>query len=211
MLVGSATHCLYEWREPSDATADIDLHEDAGDERLSEFERKRRRSRRGGRRQLRRKLREAEDLAARIAGSQPRTVITVPAELVADFRAGLFNELSVRSGEIADLVVRADRERHRKTYETHLACLEQVIDLIDLVGWSAPKQQTAVAVDVGHCRHAARAALDFAIRDAELELERSDPQAPNRDAIAMRLRPLRNLAKAAAECALSSETSGPPA
>jgi hypothetical protein len=69
MLVGSATHCLYEWREPSDATADIDLYEDPGDEQLTEFERKRRRSRRGGHRQLRRELREDEDLGARIAGS----------------------------------------------------------------------------------------------------------------------------------------------
>jgi hypothetical protein len=34
-LVGSASHCLYEWAEPDDAHADVDDDVDPGDERLS--------------------------------------------------------------------------------------------------------------------------------------------------------------------------------
>ena len=33
-LVGSASHCLYEWAEPDDANADVDDGVDPGDERL---------------------------------------------------------------------------------------------------------------------------------------------------------------------------------
>lgn len=49
-LLGSATHCLYEWREPTDERADIDTQEEAGEEELPEKERNRRRAHRAGRR-----------------------------------------------------------------------------------------------------------------------------------------------------------------
>lgn len=49
-VLGSATHCLHEWREPSDERADIDTQEEPGDEKLSERERRSRHARRAGRR-----------------------------------------------------------------------------------------------------------------------------------------------------------------
>jgi hypothetical protein len=48
--VGSATHCLYEWAEPSDAHADIDDRHSPGDDELPDDEQARRRYRRVGRR-----------------------------------------------------------------------------------------------------------------------------------------------------------------
>jgi hypothetical protein len=56
-LLGTATHCLYEWEEPDDARADIDSGENPGDERLVKSERDRRRWLRGGRRNLLRNTR----------------------------------------------------------------------------------------------------------------------------------------------------------
>lgn len=49
-VLGSATHCLHEWREPSDERADIDTQEEPGEEKLPEEERNRRRARRSSRR-----------------------------------------------------------------------------------------------------------------------------------------------------------------
>jgi len=48
--VGSASYCLYEWREPEDDRADIDSRSEPGDEQLPAGERNRRRARRAGRR-----------------------------------------------------------------------------------------------------------------------------------------------------------------
>ena len=49
-LVGSATHCLYEWREPDDARPDVDDHEEPDDDVLEQRERVCRRQLRVGRR-----------------------------------------------------------------------------------------------------------------------------------------------------------------
>lgn len=49
-LLGSATHCLTEWSEPSDERCDIDDLAMPGDELLDDRERARRRARRVGRR-----------------------------------------------------------------------------------------------------------------------------------------------------------------
>ncbi len=49
-IVGSATYCLYEWREPTDDRADIDAYQEPGEETLPEDERNARRARRAGRR-----------------------------------------------------------------------------------------------------------------------------------------------------------------
>ncbi len=51
--VGSASHCLYEWPEPSDARADIDDHTSAADRELDPTARARARARRRGRRNVR--------------------------------------------------------------------------------------------------------------------------------------------------------------
>jgi hypothetical protein len=52
-LVGSATHCLREWPEPSDDAPDIDDHTDTSDARLSPEQKARRKARRAGRRNVR--------------------------------------------------------------------------------------------------------------------------------------------------------------
>lgn len=51
-LVGSATHCLYEWNEPDECTADVDTRLEPGDEELDARIRDRRRALRMGRRNL---------------------------------------------------------------------------------------------------------------------------------------------------------------
>jgi hypothetical protein len=51
--VGSASHCMYEWKEPDDARADLDGHGEPGDADLAPTERARRRARRAGRRNIR--------------------------------------------------------------------------------------------------------------------------------------------------------------
>ena len=51
-LLGSATHCLREWAEPSDDLPDVDDHTDPSDANLSQEKKARRRSRRHGRRNV---------------------------------------------------------------------------------------------------------------------------------------------------------------
>jgi hypothetical protein len=51
--LGSATYCLHEWMEPSDARADIDDHISPADWALDPSERRRREARRAGRRNTR--------------------------------------------------------------------------------------------------------------------------------------------------------------
>ena len=50
--IGSASHCLYEWTEPSDDEADLDDRREPGDDRLEPAERDRRRARRVSRRNI---------------------------------------------------------------------------------------------------------------------------------------------------------------
>jgi hypothetical protein len=50
--LASASHCLYEWREPHDDRADIDERNEPGDERLDAAARERARARRVGRRNV---------------------------------------------------------------------------------------------------------------------------------------------------------------
>jgi hypothetical protein len=51
--LGSASHCLYEWPEPDDERADIDDHQEPGDDALDPAERQRRVRLRAGRRNVR--------------------------------------------------------------------------------------------------------------------------------------------------------------
>jgi ribosome-binding protein aMBF1 (putative translation factor) len=50
--LGSASYCLWEWREPEDARADIDSHGERGDRAFDPRERAKRRARRRGRRDM---------------------------------------------------------------------------------------------------------------------------------------------------------------
>jgi hypothetical protein len=50
--VASASHCLYEWNEPDDASADLDAHVEPGDRLSAPAQRKLRQARRGGRRNI---------------------------------------------------------------------------------------------------------------------------------------------------------------
>jgi hypothetical protein len=82
--LGSITHCLYEWQEPDDATADVDEREGPGDERLSPEAQGKLRWLRNGRRRPASWgwSDDEEDLLA----SEPTPVlVTVPAELVGIF------------------------------------------------------------------------------------------------------------------------------
>lgn len=49
-VLGSATYCLHEWREPSDEQADVDTLEQSGEQKLPQEERRSRHTRRAGRR-----------------------------------------------------------------------------------------------------------------------------------------------------------------
>jgi ribosome-binding protein aMBF1 (putative translation factor) len=51
--VGSATHCLREWKEPDDTRPDVDDHNDPSDKGLDPDEQTKRRARRAGRRNVR--------------------------------------------------------------------------------------------------------------------------------------------------------------
>lgn len=51
-LVGSASHCMYEWAEPDDAQADVDDALDPADMKLPQSERIQRRALRAGRRNI---------------------------------------------------------------------------------------------------------------------------------------------------------------
>lgn len=51
--LGLAAYCVYEWVEPDDLRADVDLRADPGDEAFAPKERYRRRARRSGRRNTR--------------------------------------------------------------------------------------------------------------------------------------------------------------
>jgi hypothetical protein len=164
-LLGSATHCLYEWSEPDDATADVDERNDPGDERLGDAVRERMRRLRSGRRWWR--TYSDEDDAP---GSPPAEIVTVPAEIVDDLRVGLHNELGVPAEGILEVVGRTDRERRVEKYHEHLECLNEVCALLDLIGWAPPTQRTAVTIDLGSHRRAVLAALDFAVRTSTNEL-----------------------------------------
>ncbi len=50
--VASASHCLYEWNEPDDASADLDAHLEPDDRLFAPAQRKLRRARRAGRRNV---------------------------------------------------------------------------------------------------------------------------------------------------------------
>jgi hypothetical protein len=51
--LGAASHCLYEWREPGEERADIDDHQEPGDQGLTEDEQAQWLARRSGRRNIR--------------------------------------------------------------------------------------------------------------------------------------------------------------
>ncbi|HEX5853923.1 MAG TPA: hypothetical protein VFY36_12630, partial [Solirubrobacteraceae bacterium] len=51
--LASASYCLREWREPEDARADLETHQDLSEAGLDRAEQARRRARRAGRRNIR--------------------------------------------------------------------------------------------------------------------------------------------------------------
>jgi DNA-binding XRE family transcriptional regulator len=191
--VGSALHCLYEWPEPDDATADRDDLRDPRDKRLDRVARERIRWLRSGRRNPNSWTggRYEEALASR-----PRRrarLITVPAELVGDLRLGLQNELTVPAEGIIELFAAADRGQRAQQYQRHFEYLDDVCAVLDLVGWAKPKQPAAIAIDLCTHRRAVISALDFAVsslthrlEDAEEELEPSKLKGMTEHVVALR-------------------------
>jgi hypothetical protein len=161
--LGSARHCIFEWPEPDDARRDADDRSDPGDERLSEPELRRRRYLRSGRRStfLWRDLHD-EDLGAKPATPNP-TTITVPAELVGDLRQCLHSQLGAPAEGILDAIARSDRETH-PAYEPHLGHLGAVCAVLDLIGWTTPRQPVATTLDLTAHHDVVTGALDFALQ-----------------------------------------------
>jgi hypothetical protein len=177
--VGSALHCLYEWTEPDDAKADRDDLRDPGDKRLGRVARERIRWLRSGRRNPNSWTGGGYEKAL-AARPRPRPrLITVPAELVADVRLGLQNELGVPAEAIVDEVIpRADRDHLHELFRAQLEYLDEICIVLDLVGWMTPKRSAAIAIDLRAHRRAVVSALDYAVssltrrgEDAEEELE----------------------------------------
>ncbi|MGO9761050.1 MAG: hypothetical protein ACLP1Q_07310 [Solirubrobacteraceae bacterium] len=207
--LGSVTHCLYEWPEPDDATADVDDREDPGDGRLSPDAQGRLRWLRNGRRNPATWgwRDDEEDLLA----SEPTPVlVTVPADLVRDLRIGLHNELTVPAEGVLEVISRADREIRPEQYREHLEYLDELCVLLDVVGWAIPKQQAAVALDLRRHQQAVISALDFAVRSSVDELEDAEKGVPSkRDATAKRVAALHEFATATNELAAAIEQQEP--
>jgi hypothetical protein len=171
--LGSIMHCLYEWREPDDATADSEDLEDPGDERLTSEVRSTLRGHRNGRRKPGSwGWRDDED--EMLAGALSPVLVTVPAGLVGDLRAGLLHELTAPARGVLGVASRGDREAQPEQYHEHLDYLDELRALLDLVGWAAPREQTAVVIDLRRHGRAVLSALEFAVR-AIGEIERAAP------------------------------------
>jgi DNA-binding PadR family transcriptional regulator len=171
--VGSATHCLYEWKEPDDAKADVDAGRDPGDERLGRAARERLRELRSGRRNHR-LWAPSDDEDALVAEKLPAKIITVPAELVGYLHCGLYNELTVPAEGLIEESSRA--EPSPEQYRKHFEYLDDVCALLDLIGWAKPSQPAAIVIDLRANRRAVTAALDYAVRGSGDELEDQDNQ-----------------------------------
>src|ERR1019366_1013991 len=203
--LGSVTHCLYEWDEPDDTTADIDDREDPGDEQLSPDAPRRLHWLRNGRRKP--DTRGWRDDKEALLASEPTPVlVNVPAELVGDLRIGLHNELTAPAEGVIEVISRADREIRPEQYHEHLDYLDELCVLLDVVGWAIPKQQAAVALDLRRHQQAVISALDFAVRSSVDELEDAEKGAPSkRDATAKRVAALHEFATATKELAAAIE------
>lgn len=205
--LGAVTHCLHEWQEPDDATADIDDREDPGDERLSDDAQSRMHWLRNGRRRSD-TWGWRDDEEEPVATEPVPALITVPAELVSYLHSGLHNELTVPAEGIMEAVGQADRGPEQ--YREHFEYLDDVRALLDLVGWAKPKQPAAVAIDLPANRRAVTAALDFAVSGSADELEDAEAteSGPKLEAARQRVFALREFTTAVKQLAAELEGGG---
>lgn len=202
--LGLASHCLYEWPEPDDTTADVDTYRDPGDEQLDEDTRFRLR----GLRRYRRSFNWKEPFEKKEeAGEQthPESLITVPPAMLGELRNGLHAVLGSAAVNIAQTTARRERERHPEWYTEHRAQLERACALLDLIGWTGPRHPAAMRIDLHVHQQALTQALEVRLLVAADDLEeagdvdaeraeRGEP--PTRESTEQRVAALREFAAA---------------
>jgi hypothetical protein len=100
-----------------------------------------------------------------------RTMLTVPAEMVIPLRSGLHSSLQLPVEGLADVADREGRECHPEWYAKHFAHLDEVLALLDVVGWSAADQPAEVEIDLCEHRWALLKAIEAVARVAADELD----------------------------------------
>jgi hypothetical protein len=100
-----------------------------------------------------------------------RTMLIVPAEMVCPLRSGLHSSRQSPVQWIAAVVDREGRDRHPEWYAKHFAHLEEVLALLDVVGWSEADQPAKVEIDLGEHRWALLKAIEIVARVAADELD----------------------------------------
>lgn len=80
-----------------------------------------------------------------------KTMLTVPTEMVCSLRSGLHSSMQPPVEGIADVVDQEGREQHPEWCAKHFAHLDEVLALLDVVGWSAADQPADVEIDL--CEH----------------------------------------------------------
>jgi hypothetical protein len=88
------------------------------------------------------------------------TMLTVPAEMVGDLRSGLHSAIQPPVEGIAEVVDQPGRERHPEWYVEHFERLEQVLALLDLLGWCETDQPAEVRIDLREHRWALLEAIE---------------------------------------------------
>lgn len=140
------------------------------------------------------------------------TIVTVPANLVGDLRNGLHNVLSETATEVSGVADRAGREMHPEWYEKPIERFKDTCALLDLTGWSAPRQLTAVQIDLREHRRALIDALEMALLLTDVDLEQIEAvdaaraarhEPPAREATITRVLALREFATTVSEMTAS--------
>jgi hypothetical protein len=101
-------------------------------------------------------------------------ILTVPAEMVGHLRNGLHSAIQPPVEGIAGVVDRAGRERHPEWYLEHFARLDQVLALLDVIGWSETDEPTEVRIDLCEHREALLKAIEVLAFVAHDDLDELD-------------------------------------
>jgi hypothetical protein len=118
-----------------------------------------------------------------------RTMLTVPAEMVVPLRSGLHSSMQPPLEGIADAVDREGCEQHPEWYAKHFAHLDEVLALLDVVGWSEADRPAEVVIDLCEHRWALLKAIEVVARVAADELD--EVAAVNTERVARGEAPLR--------------------
>lgn len=88
------------------------------------------------------------------------TMLTVPAELVGDLRNGLHSAIQPPVEGIAEVANRQGREHHPEWYLEHFDHLENVLALLEVIGWCEVDQPPVVRIDMREHRWAILKAIE---------------------------------------------------